>query len=118
MPLGGILYGSLGVWRNLWFDGDENLDLNFDHGCRKNSKFRQGTTVMVSANPHGEVCFVRLLRELENMKNRKWENTNVVEHPPRLTRGLMLSYGACMELGLHGHCKNATWKETGLPSCP
>jgi hypothetical protein len=36
MPLGGILYGSFDVWRNLRFDGEENLDVNFDHGCRKN----------------------------------------------------------------------------------
>jgi hypothetical protein len=36
----------------------------------------------------------------------------VVEHPPRPTRGLVLSYGAIMELGLHGNRKSATWKET------
>ncbi len=36
-------------WRNLRFDEDGNLDVMFDHGCRKNSKFRQGATVTVSA---------------------------------------------------------------------
>ncbi len=51
MPLGGILYGSFDVWRSLRFDGDENLDVNFDHWYRKNSQFRQGTNVTVSANP-------------------------------------------------------------------
>ncbi len=76
MTLGGIFYGSFDVWRHLRFDGDENVDVNFDHGCRKNSQFKQGNTVMVSANPQGEVCPVRLLRELENTKTRKWENTN------------------------------------------
>ncbi len=108
MPLGGILYDCFDVWRNLRFAGDEKLDVNFDHGCRKNSQSRQGTIVTVSANPQGEVCPVRLLRELENTKNMKWENTNVVEHPPRPTRGLLLSYGANMELSPHGHRKNAT----------
>ncbi len=71
MPLGGILYGSFDIWRNLRFDGDTNLDVNFDRGCRKNSQFRQVTTITVSANPHGEVCPARLLRELENAKNMK-----------------------------------------------
>ena len=45
-------------WRNLQFDDKENLDVNFAHGCRKNSQFRQEATVTVSAISHGEVCFV------------------------------------------------------------
>ncbi len=48
-------------WRNLWFDKTGNLDVVFDHECRKKSKFRQGTTVTVSAIPQGEVCPIRLL---------------------------------------------------------
>ena len=36
------------------------------------------------------------------------DRAEVVEHPPRPTRGLVLSYGANMELGLHGNRKNAT----------
>ncbi len=54
-------------WRNLRFDDDGNLDVNFAHGCRKNSQFRQRTSVTVSANPQGEVCPVFLLRELEKL---------------------------------------------------
>jgi hypothetical protein len=54
-------------WRNLQFDNDGNLDVTFDHGGRKNSQFRQGATVTVSAIPHAEVCPVRLLRELQKL---------------------------------------------------
>ena len=54
-------------WRNLRFDDDGNLDVNFAHGCRKNSQFRQRTSVTVSANPQGEACPVFLLRELEKL---------------------------------------------------
>jgi len=54
-------------WRNLQFDIEGNLDVTFDHGCRKNSQFRQGATVTVSAIPHGEVCPVRLLHELQKL---------------------------------------------------
>ncbi len=48
-------------WRNLRFDEDGNLDVIFEQGCFKNSQFRQGSTVMVSAIFQGEMCPVRLL---------------------------------------------------------
>ena len=54
-------------WRNLRFDDDGNLEVKFDHGRRKSSRFRQGTAVTVSANPQREVCPVRLLLELEKL---------------------------------------------------
>ena len=54
-------------WRNLQFDDEGNSDVTFDHGCRKNYQFRQGATVTVSAIPRGEVCPVRLLRELQKL---------------------------------------------------
>ena len=54
-------------WRNLQFDDEGNLDVPFDHGCRKNSQFKHGATVTVSAILHGEVCPVRLLRELQKL---------------------------------------------------
>ena len=41
--------------------------MTFDHEGRKNSQFRQGATVTVSAIPHAEVCPVRLLRELQKL---------------------------------------------------
>jgi hypothetical protein len=54
-------------WCNLRLDEDGSLDVIFDHGCRKNSQFRQGATVTVSAIPQGEVCPVCLLRELQKL---------------------------------------------------
>ncbi len=38
-------------WRNLQFGDVGNVDVTFDHGCRKNSQFGQGATVTVSALP-------------------------------------------------------------------
>ncbi len=55
------------LWRNLRFDDDGNLEVIFDHGCRNNSQFKQGATVTVSTIPQGEVCPVRLLRELQKL---------------------------------------------------
>ena len=59
---------SLLRWRNLEFDKEGAfVCIVFDHGGRKNSQFRQGATVTVSAFPQGAVCPVRLLRELEKL---------------------------------------------------
>ena len=51
-----------------------NLDVTFDHGCRKNSQFRQGATVTMSAIPNGEVGPVRLLRELQKLAESDQES--------------------------------------------
>ncbi len=61
-------------WRNLQFDDEGNLDVTFDHGCRKNSQFKQGATVTVSAIPQGEVWPVRLLRELQKLVESEQES--------------------------------------------
>ncbi len=50
------------------------MDVTFDHGCRKNSQFRQGATVTMSAIPNGEVCPVRLLRELQKLFESEQES--------------------------------------------
>ena len=39
------------------------MDLKFER--RKNSQFKQGNTVTVSATSHGVVCLVRLLEDLQ-----------------------------------------------------
>ena len=39
------------------------VDLKFER--RKNSQFKQGNTVTVSATSHGVVCLVRLLKDLQ-----------------------------------------------------
>ena len=51
-------------WRNRLFDENEEF-VWFFFERRKNSQFRQGSAVMLSAIPNGIVCLARLLRELQ-----------------------------------------------------
>ena len=69
------------------------------------------------------ICRCGLVEYLGSLQKISASNSapnraEVVEHPPRPTRALMLSYGASMALGIHGQHKSATWKMTERPSCP
>ncbi len=62
-------------WRNLQFDNDGNLDVRFDHGGRKNSKFRQGATITVP--PFRMRRFARCA-PFENFKSSSSRNKRVL----------------------------------------
>ena len=69
------------------------------------------------------ICRCDLVEYLGSLQKISASNSapnqaEVGEHPPRLTRALMLSYGASMALGIHGQRKSVIWKRTGRLSCP